>query len=258
MNAKRTLMALALVGAVGVGVVGAQPGGPRGGNPGGNPPDDGRGRGTMLQEREWLRGTAPRDVVAAVIRAAELNRAEVRRALRSGSTLADLITANGGDVNVVTADAIAILTAQVERALANGRITQAQADALIADIEQRVTDAINGEVEPGGRLRDRATIRLPLDRMALIEAAMDATGLTRGQIWGQLIDGATLGSIIAGNGGDVDAVIASVTENAALRLEAAVADGRITQARADQLLQQFTEMLRAAMEGTLRPLRELL
>ncbi len=256
MNAKRTLMALALVGAVGVGVVGAQPGSPRGGNPGGNP-DCERGRGTILQERERPRGGAAREVIAAVIEATELDAVRVARALRAGSTLADLITASGGDVDVVTADAIAILSERVETALVNGRITQARADRLIAEIEQRVIDVIYGGAGLGRRLRDRFAMRLPLNRMALIEAAVEATKLTRGQILGQLIDGAALGSIITENGGDVDAVIAAAAADAALRLDRAVAHGRITQAQADQLLQELTDRLRQAMDGTLRLSRRL-
>lgn len=260
MNAKKTVMALALVGVIGVGVVGAQPGSPRGGNPGGNPSDDGRGRGTMLQERERerMRGGTAREVVSAVVEATGLDAAEVTQALREGSTLADLITANGGDVNAVTADVIAILTARVETALENGRITQERADAMIATIEERVVAVINSEANVGGRLRERFMMGLRPDRMALIQSAMEATGLTRGQILGQLIDGATLGSVIAENGGDVNAIIAAAAANATERLDQAVANGRITQEQADQMLQRLNEMLQDAMNGTLRQSRRLL
>lgn len=261
MNAKKTLMALALVGAVGIGVVGAQPGSPRGGNPGGNPPDNGRGRGTMLQEREreWMRDGTAREVVSAVVEATGLDAAAVAQALREGSTPADLIAANGGDVGAVTADVIAILTARVESALENGRITQERADAMIANIEEHVTQVISGEVPGfGGVLRDRFMMGLRPDRMSLIEAAMEATSLTRGQILGQLIDGATLGSVITDNGGDVNAIIAAAAANATERLDQAVTNGRITQDEADQLLQRLNEMLQDVMNGTLRQSRGLL
>jgi hypothetical protein len=206
-----------------------------------------------------MRGVAAQEVISAVVEATGLNRAEVARALRGGSTLADLITANGGDVSAVTADVIGILTARVETALANGRITQAQADTMIANIEERVVSAINGEVPGfGGGLRERFLMGLRPDRMALIDAAIDATGLTRGQILGQLIDGAALGSIITENGGDVDAVIASAVASATERLDQAVTNGRITQEQADQLLLRLTEMLQNAMNGTLRSARGLL
>lgn len=257
MNAKKTLMALVLVGAVGVGVVGAQPGGPRGGGPGGSPEGE-RGRSGMLHERGWRLDGTTREVVSAVVEATGLNAAEVVQALREGSTLADLITANGGDVNAVTAEVVTILTARVEEALANGRITQERADAMIANIETHVSAVINGEAGFGGVLRERFLMGLRPDRMALIESAMEATGLTRGQILGQLIDGAALGSIITENGGDVDAVIASAVASAAERLNQAVTNGRITQEQADQLLSRLTEMLQNAMNGTLRAARGLL
>jgi bifunctional N-acetylglucosamine-1-phosphate-uridyltransferase/glucosamine-1-phosphate-acetyltransferase GlmU-like protein len=153
---------------------------------------------------------------------------------------------------------IAILTARVETALENGRITQERADAMIATIEERVVAVINSEANVGGRLRERFMMGLRPDRMALIESAMEATGLTRGQILGQLIDGATLGSVIAENGGDVNAIIAAAAANATERLDQAVANGRITQEQADQMLQRLNEMLQDAMNGTLRQSRRLL
>jgi hypothetical protein len=252
MSINKTLVALVLVGAVGAGAVGAQPGNPRGN------PDSGHGRGGAAQEmgRMWGRGAA-REVIDAIIDATGLTAREVAQALRRGETLADLIAASGGDVDAVTADVTAALTARIEAALANGWIAQARADALIAEIEERVAAVINGEASPGGALRDRFPMRPRLNRMGLIDAAAEATGLTRGQILGQLIDGSTLSSIITASGGDVDAVITAAVERAAERLAQAVNNGRITQARADELLQRLTEMLQDAMNGTLRPSRNL-
>jgi hypothetical protein len=207
--------------------------------------------------RMWGRGEVTREIISAVVEATGLSAREVAQALRQGETLADLIAANGGDVDAVTADVTAMLTARVETALANGWIAQARADALIAEIEERVAAVINGEADFDGALRDRFPMRLRPNRMALIDAAAEATGLTRGQILGQLIDGATLSSIITENGGDVDAVIALAAERAAARLAQAVNNGRITQAQADELLQRLTEMLQDAMNGTLRLSRNL-
>ncbi|PJF26915.1 MAG: hypothetical protein CUN53_06025 [Phototrophicales bacterium] len=238
-------------------MVGAQPGSPRG-NPGGDPDDGGRGRSGMLHERGWMRGVAAREVISAVVEATGLNRAEVRRALRSGDTLADVIAANGSDVSAVTAEVIAVLTARVETALANGRITQAQADTMIANIEAQVPAVINGEVGLGSAARVPSLRSLRVNREALIDAVMEATGLTRGQILGQLIDGATLGSIIMENGGSVDAVITAALANARELLDQAVINGQLTQQRADQMLQQLTEMLQDAMNGMFRLRRGLL
>lgn len=69
---------------------------------------------------------------------------ELREAFAGDVTLADLITANGGDVDAYIADAVTAMTDDVNEAVAAGRLTQEQADEMIANAEARVTDRVNG------------------------------------------------------------------------------------------------------------------
>lgn len=249
MNAKKLLVGVLLVGAIGVGAVGAQghPGNP---NQPGNPgrPGGFGGRGD--------RGHIIGDLRSVVIEATGLEPAELREQLREGGTLADAITANGGDVAAVTAQVMEKLTAQVNEAVTNGRITQERADDVLANLETRVTETLNGETPVRG-LRDRSPAPEPRglrgvgDQNVLVDAVIEATGLTRGAVIGQMIDGATLAEIVTDNGGDVDAVIAAALASAAERVNEAVTNGRITQEQADTILAQLSEFYTNAMNGTI-------
>jgi hypothetical protein len=79
---------------------------------------------------------------------------ELREAIVSGQTLAEVAEANGVDPAAVVAAMVAEAEEHLAEAVADGRITQEQADERRADLEQRITDLVNGELElrhPGGR-----------------------------------------------------------------------------------------------------------
>lgn len=74
---------------------------------------------------------------------------EIREQLQAGSTLAEIIEANGGDIDAVAATMIDAATEHISTAVEEGRMTQEQADERLAELEQKVTDRLNGTFEPG-------------------------------------------------------------------------------------------------------------
>jgi hypothetical protein len=76
-----------------------------------------------------------------------LTREEIRTAVDGGSTIADLITANGGDVDSVIAELVAEATTHINEKVAEGRITQEQADERLAELEDRITARLDGTLE---------------------------------------------------------------------------------------------------------------
>lgn len=80
-----------------------------------------------------------------------LEHAEIREAVRNGSTIADLIVANGGDVNATIILLVDEATDQVNAKLEAGDITQERADEILATLEDRITERVNGTFEPDGR-----------------------------------------------------------------------------------------------------------
>ena len=73
-------------------------------------------------------------------------------ALRSGSTLADVAAQQGLSVDAVVDVIVDSKTERIEGAVADGRITQEQADERLADLEERVTTGVEeGRPDRGER-----------------------------------------------------------------------------------------------------------
>jgi len=73
-----------------------------------------------------------------------LSRADLVRALRSGKTLAQVARAQGKAVDGLQQTLLDAARARLDRALASRRITQAQHDAILRGLQQRIADLVNG------------------------------------------------------------------------------------------------------------------
>jgi uncharacterized protein (DUF433 family) len=191
---------------------------------------EGRGRGARVR-------AAPTLVEAAAAETG-LDVRNILQQLRDGSTLADIITGNNGSVDNVISSAVADATEQINAAVAESRLTQEQADELIASLETVFTDAVNGELPTqAGRPVQRLVAR------GLARQVAEATGLELGDVVEQFQAGSTLADILTANGVDVDTFTQDVLSRASERLAQAVANGRITQEGADEMIARLTERL---------------
>jgi hypothetical protein len=181
---------------------------------------------------EGGRGGHVRELVQLIAEEAGLQPREVLRQLRNGATLADLITANGGDVQAVSDAVVASATARIEAAISNGRITRERADQMLANLPEHIERVINGELGIRDRLRD-----------GVLHLVLDQTGLTPAELRQQLAGGATLAQVLTDNGVIVEAFVAEATEQLQTRLDAQVANGSITAERAAELLSEFETRL---------------
>lgn len=205
----------------------------------------------LLRNRPGVVLNILQDVVSAISTDTGLSRAELLQQIRGmDSTLAQIIEANGGDVSGVAEDIVAALTDKINQAVQNNRITQARADQLLANLDQRVTDALNRDLQSGGVVAMEMR-RIFQDR-ALMSAVSDATGLQPREILQQVRDGKTLGEVVTDNGGSTQAVIATALATVKGRLDTAVQNGRLTQEQEDQWLARLETAYSDAMNGTLR------
>jgi hypothetical protein len=101
--------------------LGGGPGGPGGHGPGGLDADD----------------------LAAAATALGMTEAALQAELEAGKTAAQVAESKGVDVQKVVDAVVAVDTAEIEAAVKAGTITQAQADARLANLEQHVTDEVN-------------------------------------------------------------------------------------------------------------------
>ncbi len=68
---------------------------------------------------------------------------EIHTQLHDGSTLAEIATAQGVEVQAVVDALIAELDTRLDEAVADGRIDQAEADEKLAEAETKITDRVN-------------------------------------------------------------------------------------------------------------------
>ena len=87
-------------------------------------------------------------------------------------------------------------------------------------------------------------------RGQVVDAIVNATGLSREDILAQLRDGQTFDEILAANDIDPQPVIDAVTAVVTDSLNQAVTNGRITQERADQVLANLPDNLDRLMNAT--------
>ena len=135
---------------------------------------------------------------------------------------------------------------QVDALLAEGKITKEQADQL----KERIT---SGEL-PGfgfgigmhgfGGHGDGHLFGGGLD------AAADYLGLTEAELRTKLADGKSLAEIAKAEGKSVDGLKQALVAAAKKRLDAAVADGKLTEAQAKELLARYTERVDDLVQGT--------
>ena len=162
--------------------------------------------------RGGLRGFGGQSEV--ILDATGLTSEELHTALQDGSTIADLITANDGDVDSVIAELITEATTHINEHVAAGRITQAQADEMLANLEANITARLDGTFERPDGFGGRGGFGF----YGQNEIILDATGLTPEELRSALQDGTTIADLITANGGDVDSVIAELSADDVARL----------------------------------------
>lgn len=85
---------------------------------------------------------------------------ELRTALREGNTLADVAKDEGKSVNGLVDRLVAAEKRDLEQAVEDDYLTDAQRDRAVATLEERVTDYVNGTAPPVG-LGPRGHFLLP-------------------------------------------------------------------------------------------------
>jgi hypothetical protein len=133
--------------------------------------------------------------------------------------------------------------------VANGTITQQQADAVIKALEDARPDHVGG-MGPFGGARGVGVFG------DVFDAAAKALGMSTDDLRAALRDGKSIADIAKDKQVDpskvVDAVVAAVQAD----LDQAVKDGKLTQSQADEKLQNLRSRITAIVNGDLPQLRE--
>src|SRR5436190_1753818 len=188
-------------------------------------------RGDDLAAAASYLGTTPADLLAQ---------------LASGKSLAQVANATSGKS---AAGLIAALLSHEKQELAAavsaGRLTQAQADAMSAELQQRITDLVNG-VHPAGPGRGFGH-RGPGQLLTTAASYLDTTPAN---LLTQLQAGKTLAQVAnATSGKSAAGLIAALVAHEKKQLAAAVSAGRLTQAQADAIAAELQQHISDLVNG---------
>lgn len=194
--------------------------------------------------------SALRELLNAVSEATDLSASELSAQLTQGTTLASVITANGGSVEAVTAQATTAIEVRVQQAVTDGRLSQEWADQLLTQVPQRVQEILNRErTRPGHEGRRNAEDRL---MRGVLELAATQTGLTRDQLRDAMRT-QSLGQVLASHNIDASAFVESAAAELQTHLNTRISNGHLTQDQADALTLAFRQRLTERLDRV-RPL----
>lgn len=180
------------------------------------------------------------------------------RGAENGDTVGDVITANGGDVAAVSSAVESNLITRLDTALENGRIDQERYDELASNVSSWIAAGLEANIPrpDGGPMRDRdnTSIRDRVDAET-IGIIADSLNLSVEDLMAELQSGKTIGTIIAENNGDIDAIATELITNITTRIEDAVANGELDGERATELLNNLEERVLELLSRTERPQR---
>jgi uncharacterized protein (DUF433 family) len=189
--------------------------------------------------RFW--GGAPFDALAEAL---GMTVDEVRQALADGQTIADLAAAKGVALEDVAGALVAAQAERLQQAVDNGRLTQEDADAKIAQMEADILERLEsgepvgplgpgGFDMPGGPRGGKFLGGAPFDALA------EALGMTVDDLRQALADGQTIADLAAAKGVALEDVAGALVAAQAERLQQAVDNGRLTQEDADAKIAQM-------------------
>jgi hypothetical protein len=198
--------------------------------------------------------TAPHVSAGSVAAAAlGMTEAELRTELSAGKSIAQVAEAKGVALQTVIDALVDAREAHIAAHVAEGKLTQAEADRILADLETRVTEMVNKTGLPS---RDGHGGRGGRGMHGHLKAASEQVAsvlkLTVDELRTQLRDGKSLAQIAEAQDVDIADVKAALTAEFKAHLAEEVASGEHTQAEADAKLARFESRL-DEMVNAVRP-----
>lgn len=132
----------------------------------------------------------------------------------------------------------------LKKLVTDGVIAQAQADKIVEAFKV-VTE------------RPQSLPHLELSIRNITQSVATALGMDPAALIKELTDGKTLGEISVAHGSTVDKVVAALVAPVKERLDKLVADGKLTQAQADEQLAKFQANVKKHVESFKLPARPL-
>ena len=175
--------------------------------------------------------------VGVVAETLGLEPVEFLELLKDGGTPAEIAEGYGSSGQALIDAIVAAEQARLDQAVAEGKITQEQADNILARHTEAATEWINEGKNPvSPQCRRKAQVARHWTKIAA-----ETVGIETKDFVTALREGQTPAQIAEANGSSGEAIIGAIVADAQARLDQAVADGKITQEQADRRLIEITE-----------------
>lgn len=192
--------------------------------------------------------------LATIATTLKVSAATLQSALDSGKSIADVATEQKVELNTVIEALIAEQRTALNQAVAGGRLTQVQADAVLANLRENLPELLSlkplpasvGRPRPGrfgGPAGGKGMMRgLPLATIATTLKVSEADLLAA------LQGGESVADLADEKGVALDTVVNAVMTDFSAKLKEAVTAGRLTQAQADEQLATFKAQVTAQLQ----------
>jgi hypothetical protein len=149
------------------------------------------------------------------------------------------------------AEKLGVTTAELENAYKEAALERLDAAVAAGRLTEQQADAIRERIEAGDFLGPHFGFGFKhhIEGGPALEGAADYLGLTEGELHERLRNGDSLAEIAEAEGRSVAGLKLALVAAAKERLDEAVADGRITAARRDELLEQLESKVDDLVSG---------
>lgn len=182
-----------------------------------------------------------------------VTRGDVISNVRTGGTIAELAEENGSSGEAVVDALMAVADERIDAALDAEKIDEERAAEIRAKVLERVTNLVF-ETHDGPRgPRGNPGIGNGEFRNLIMDTVQESLDINRGQLVSHIRSGGTLTGLAEDNGSDGPTLEADLVAAVSDGLDAAVADGGLTDEQAADLLERATARISELMVKVFQP-----
>ncbi|MEM7028024.1 MAG: hypothetical protein AAF629_00425 [Chloroflexota bacterium] len=178
-------------------------------------------------------------IFTVVAETLELTPEALRAELQAGTPLSDIMAEQGVEKDQIAEAVYEYGVEKVETALANGKITEAKADRILAQLAERRDGCINDN-RCGLKWLQRQ-IKRQKRASQIRNFVANGLGLSVEDLKAARQSGESLEEIAAQQGLTLPELAENLYEDGVARVNTALQEGKVTQKRADQLLDKLTK-----------------
>ena len=198
--------------------------------------------------------------IATVAKALNMTEVDLRTELQSGKSIADVAAAKNVSLDTIVSAIVADQTTMLKQAVTDGKLTQAQADTMLANLKLTLPSQLqvkyvagiggdHGFGGPGGDHGGRGGFGGRGGASFTVVAK--ALTMTEADLRTQVQAGKTIADVAKAKNVDLSTISAALLADEKTRVTQAVTDGKLTQAQADQKLADAPAHITAFLNGTM-------